>query len=253
MLRFSIITACKNSETTIESTLQSLYEQNYKNFEHIVIDGGSVDRTVDIINMYANQETKLISETDDGIYDAFNKGLKSALGDVVCFLNSDDHFPSSDTLSAVASCFTNANIKFVYGDANYISGANGRVVRTWRARDYSDKTLSKGWSPCHTTLFLRRSVYEDLGLFDTDFKISSDYLYTIRLFKNYGHQSYYIPKLLKTMTIGGASTKLSNTFIKWKEDYKIVKKESIGGAGTVFLKNIRKVRQLAFLGQRLSE
>lgn len=253
MLRFSVITACKNSETTIKSALQSLYGQKYRNFEHIVIDGCSVDGTVDLIQMYANQDTKVISESDSGIYDAFNKGLKCATGDVVCFLNSDDYFPDSDTLSAVSSCFADTNTQFVYGDANYISGANGRVVRTWRARDYRDETLSKGWSPPHTTLFLRRSVYEDLGFFDTDLKISSDYLHTIRLFKNYGHQSCYIPKLLKTMRVGGASTKLSNTFIKWKEDYQIVKKENIGGASTVLLKNLLKVSQLTFLGQRLSK
>jgi glycosyltransferase len=253
MLRFSIITACKNSETTIEASLQSLYGQKYKNFEHIVIDGRSVDKTVDLIKMYANQQTKVISEADGGIYDAFNKGLRCATGDVVCFLNSDDYFPDSETLSAVSPYFANTNIQFVYGDANYISRGNGRVVRTWRARDYRDHTLSKGWSPCHTTLFLRRSVYEDLGVFDTDFKISSDYLHTIRLFKNYGHQSCYIPKVLKTMRVGGASTKLSNTFIKWREDYKIVKKEGIGGVGTVLLKNLLKVRQLTILGQRFSK
>lgn len=217
-----------------------------------MIDGCSVDGTTDLIQMYANQDTKVISEADGGIYDAFNKGLKCVTGDVVCFLNSDDYFPDSDTLSAVSTCFANTNIQFVYGDANYISGENGRIVRTWRARNYRDKSLSKGWSPCHTTLFLRSSVYEALGVFDTDFKISSDYLYTIRLFKNYGHQSFYIPKVLKTMRVGGASTKLSNTFIKWKEDYKIVRKESIGGVGTVLLKNLSKVRQLKFLGQRLS-
>ena len=253
MLRFSIITACKNSETTIESALQSLYGQKYKNFEHIVIDGCSVDATVDIVQRYANQGTTLISEADGGIYYAFNKGLKCATGEVVCFLNSDDYFPDSETLSAVSSCFANTNVQFVYGDANYISGVNGRLVRTWRAGEYRDQALSKGWSPCHTTLFLRRSVYDDLGIFDTDFKISSDYLHTIRLFKNYGHQSCYIPKVLKIMRTGGASTKLSNTFIKWKEDYKIVKKEGIGGAGTVCLKNILKVRQLKTLGHRLSK
>lgn len=213
-----------------------------------MIDGCSVDGTVELIQTYANQDTKVFSEEDGGIYDAFNKGLKCATGDVVCFLNSDDYFPGIDTLSAVSSWFANTNIQFVYGDANYISGENGRVVRTWRAREYHDNSLSKGWSPCHTTLFVRRGVYEDLGFFDTAFRISSDYLYTIKLFKKYGHQSCYVPKLLKTMRVGGASTKLSNTFIKWKEDYKIVKQERIGGAGTVLLKNIVKVKQLKLLG-----
>ena len=125
MLRFSIITACKNSEGTIESALQSLYGQTYKNFEHIVIDGCSTDETIDLVQKYANESTTVISEADGGIYDAFNKGLKCATGDVVCFLNSDDYFPDSETLRAVSACFANAEIQFVYGDANYISRENG--------------------------------------------------------------------------------------------------------------------------------
>lgn len=218
-----------------------------------MIDGGSVDGTIELIKMYANHDTQIISEADGGIYDAFNKGLKRATGDIVCFLNSDDYFPGNDILSTVSSCFRDTNIQFVYGDANYISGASGRVVRTWRARDYSESALSKGWSPCHTTFFLRRSVYEDLGCFDTNYRISSDYLYTIRLFKKYGRQSVYIPKLLKTMRTGGASTKLSNTLIKWSEDYSILKKESVGGACTVFLKNILKVSQLTLTARWFSK
>ena len=177
-MKISIITACFNSESTILDALNSLKSQEYKNIEHIVIDGASTDKTLEIINNNKIANSVIISEPDNGIYEALNKGIRASSGEIIGFLHSDDLYGNSKVLKNVADKFSQIRTDAVYGDLNYVRHADvGKIIRQWQTRDFSRDWFKYGWMPPHPTVFLKKDVYDRFGLFEETFKISGDYVY----------------------------------------------------------------------------
>ena len=175
-IKISLITVTYNSIHTIENCLNSVISQNYKNIEHIVIDGASSDGTFELLKSRKDDFSVLISEPDDGMYFALNKAIKYATGDIIGFLHSDDIFASNDVLEIIASKFNDFSISAVYGDLQYNSPCvNKKVIRLWKSSSFSIDKLKRGWMPPHPTLYIRKYWYDGNYLFDTNFKISADY------------------------------------------------------------------------------
>ena len=205
-MKISVVTVAFNSARTIADTIRSVAEQTYTNVEHIVVDGGSTDGTLDIVEAIPNRVAHILCESDRGIYDAMNKGLSLATGDVVGFLNSDDFYSDQNCLSDIARVFEQPSVDACYGDVRFVAANDcGRVVREWRSGTYRVDRLLKGWMPPHPTFYARRSIYLRSGNFDLKYKLQSDYEMAVRLLKNGGLRLVYIPRMLVTMRMGGAS------------------------------------------------
>jgi glycosyltransferase len=246
-MKISIITVCYNSVTTISDALESVANQTWPEVEHIVIDGSSSDGTQAIIDRYRLGLACIISEPDAGIYDAMNKGLRLATGDWVGFLNSDDILASPDILSLVASVAKkNPQADAIYGNLQYVAKENPQQrLRYWRSDAFVPSKLRWGWMPPHPTLFVRRSVMQELKGFNTAFRISGDYDFVLRLFKRPGRHYAHIPKVLVLMRAGGVSNgSLSAWLCKIFEDYRALRHNQLGGVLALFCKRFRKLGQL---------
>lgn len=207
-MKISIITAVYNREDTVERAVRSLLHQDYHDVEHVVIDGGSTDATLDRLRPYIRPNAKIVSEPDLGVYDAINKGLSLITGEVVGLLHSDDFLPRPDILSEIATHFQDDSVDAVYGDAVFFHpGANEKIVRRYSSARFSAPNLGWGCMPAHTTLFLRRSVYQKFGRFKLDYRIAADFDFICRIFRNGKLKSAYIPKVLIHMQTGGISTR----------------------------------------------
>ena len=251
-MKISIITITYNSAKTLQRALESVRSQKYDEIEHIIVDGASTDGTVEIIKAYAEKkpsagrqkplEVHWVSEPDNGIYNALNKGIRMATGDVIGFLHSDDVFKSPDSIGHIAAALQSSNAQVAYGDLQYING--NHVVRRWKSNSFSPRSLKYGWMPPHPTLYCRKEVYEQTGLYDEWFRISADYDMILRIFAA-GYNSVYVPEVLVCMSWGGASNKDTKARLsKTQEDYFVLKKNHIGaGLLTVACKQLRKVRQ----------
>jgi len=245
-MKVSIITTTLNSSKTIQRTIDSVVGQDYVDIEHIIIDGGSVDGTYDIIKANASRIAKYMSEKDDGIYYALNKGIKLATGDVIGFLNSDDVFTNKFVISRIVNCFNIKKTDVVYGNLVYQSDIENskRIIRYWKSNVFNPDYLYYGWMPPHPTLYCRKSVYENYGLYKESFRISADYEFILRVFKEPGLSKSFLPIIMVNMELGGVSNKsLKNIIQKMVEDYKAIRINNIGGILTVIFKNIRKVNQ----------
>jgi glycosyltransferase involved in cell wall biosynthesis len=206
-MKISVITVCYNSAKTLERALRSVVEQDYRNVEHIVIDGGSSDGTADILAAYRAGLTCLVTEPDHGIYDAMNKGLALARGEVICFLNSDDYYASPTVLSKVARKMQVQKLDALMGDVGYFHQRSPhRIVRRFRSDRFTPERLSWGWMPAHPALFLNKNVVRRVGKFRTDYRIAGDFEFIVRAF--HGHALHYehIPEVLVLMQTGGVST-----------------------------------------------
>ncbi len=219
-MKISIITVSYNSEKTIEDTIKSVFNQQFVDLEYIIIDGGSKDNTMEIVNKYKDKITKVISESDRGIYDAMNKGIKSAKGDVIGILNSDDFYYNEEVLSKVINEFELDNFDAVYGDIIYVDNFDiKKQVRYWKAGEYKENKLNFGWIMPHPAFFVKKKVYNDFGLFNLDFKIAADYELMLRFLKN-NLQIKYLNKTLVCMREGGYSAKnIKQRISGWKELY----------------------------------
>jgi len=224
-MKISIITVCYNSRTTIRDTIESVLAQNYSNIEYIIVDGLSNDGTLDIIREYGKRIDIVISESDIGIYDAMNKGIQSATGDVIGILNSDDFYIDDHVLSDVAKVFLDQNIDACYGDLVYVKQNNvDQVVRFWKSRDYKLGLFKAGWMPPHPTFFVRKSVYERLGSFDLNYKIAADFELLFRFIEQHKIRTRYLPKVLVKMRLGGKSNKsLANIYKQNREIIRALK------------------------------
>lgn len=244
-MKASIITVTFNSQDTIKSTIESVINQTYNNIEYIIIDGGSTDATIDIIKRYESKIAKWISEKDEGIYDALNKGLRFATGDLVGFLHSDDIYENKNIISQIVNVFNKTNNEIVYGDLIYVYKKDvNKIIRYWRAGEYNYERIKKGWIPPHPTFFTRKELYDKYGYFNSNFKIAADYELMLRLLWLHKINAYYIPSVLVKMRIGGTSNKsLNNILLKSIEDYKIIRAYKVGGISTLFYKKISKVPQ----------
>lgn len=205
-MKISIITVCYNSTTTIEDTVIGVLAQNYPNLEYIMVDGGSKDGTLEIINKYKDKISKIISEPDKGIYDAMNKGIKIATGDVIGILNSDDLYKNTSVIKDVAGEFQeNKNVDACYGDIEYVDRKDiKKIVRFWKAGEYKKEKLNSGWIMPHPSLFVKKEIYDKYGVFNLDFRIAADYELMLRFLLK-GVKVKYIHKILISMREGGFS------------------------------------------------
>lgn len=208
-MKISIITATYNSAATIRDCIQSVNSQTYNNIEHIIIDGASKDNTLEIINSLPNRVITIVSEPDKGIYDAMNKGIKAATGDVIGILNSDDFFASNDVIENIVKEFSNdSTLEGVYTNLYYVNQDNAdQIVRHWVSNPFKVRSFFKGWHPPHPTLYLRRDVYENYGNFNLDFSLSADFELMLRFFEKYNIKTKYLPITTIRMRLGGATSK----------------------------------------------
>ncbi len=214
-MKISIITATYNSAKTVADCIVSVNDQTYSNIEHIIIDGGSTDNTIDIIKSLPNRIKVIKSEPDKGIYDAMNKGIRIASGDVIGILNSDDLYTDNYVLEKIALAFNDSSIDCVHADLYYVSkNDTNQTVRHWKAGKYSSGAFTRGWHPAHPTFFLRKKIYERYGLFNLDFKLAADFELMLRLLERYHVASSYLPEPTVRMRLGGATGKNIQNIVK---------------------------------------
>lgn len=228
----SIITATYNSAETINDTIKSVLCQTNKDFEYIIVDGGSTDETIDIVKSYESEfsgRLKWVSEKDKGIYDAMNKGIKMASGDIIGILNSDDYYTSDDILQTIADAFKCQNVDAIYGDIHFIKdGVPDKCVRYYSSRLFSPFWLRFGFMPAHPSFYCKRDVFDKSGLYRLDYKIGSDYEMMVRLFRKHKISSRYVPKDFVTMRTGGASnSNLNSRLTLIKEDVRACRDNGI--------------------------
>ena len=206
-MKVSVITVCFNSARTIERTLQSVAEQDWTEIEHIVIDGGSSDGTAEILESYRDRLTHVVSEPDQGIYDAMNKGLSFAKGQIICFLNSDDFYSSPEVLSLVATKMQVRKLDALLGDVGFFHESTPQqIVRRYRSDRFTPERLAWGWMPAHPALFLSNKVIQRVGSFRTDYLIAGDFEYIVRAFHGHALRYEHVSQVLVHMMTGGAST-----------------------------------------------
>jgi glycosyltransferase len=241
----SIITPSYNSESTIGDTLQSVFEQSYPFVEHILIDGNSKDSTRQIVQGFPHVN-HFLSENDNGVYHAMNKGICLAKGDIIGILNSDDFYSNKDVLQQVADVFSKTGCDAMYADLEYVRRSDkSKVVRRWVSGSYQDKAFAWGWMPPHPTFFVRREMYKKYGLFNLTLKSSADYELMLRFIHVNKICIAYLPKVIVNMRDGGMSNKsLLNRLRGNKEDKLAWKLNGISpGCLTLLLKPIRKIPQ----------
>ncbi len=244
----SVVTATWNCAKTLPDCLTSVARQSYPRREHVIVDGASTDGTIDVINLYIDQIAKFKSERDKGIYDALNKGIQLATGDVIGFLHADDLYASDDALFKIAKAFEDPEVCAVYGDLEYVCQQDiSKVIRHWQSNPFNLKDLGWGWMPAHPTLYVRRDWYSKIGGFDVSYRIAADYFSILRLFTQPEFKTLYIPDVLVKMRLGGASNKsLKAIAKKTKEDWRALRScdfNILEALRAIAWKNLSKLRQ----------
>jgi glycosyltransferase involved in cell wall biosynthesis len=224
----SVITVVFNGAETLEDTIRSALGQTYDNVEYIVIDGGSADGTLEILHTYDAQIDYWISEPDAGIYDAMNKGLALASGEIVGFLNSDDFYAKTTVLEQIAQAFQDKELDAVYADLLYVSQDNRKVVRYWQSKTFENGNFAKGWCPAHPTFYTRASVVTRYGAFDQSFNLAADAELMMRYLEWGGIRSKYIPDVWIRMRVGGKTNQsLKNIVLQNKEIFRALEKNAV--------------------------
>lgn len=244
-MKVSIITCCYNSAATVEHAIQSVLSQDYPNIEYIIVDGLSKDNTLEVVSKYKDRIGNIISEKDDGIYDAINKGVRNATGDIVGLLHSDDFFSDNQVISRIVAAFNN-QIDAVYGDLQYVAKDNpDKVIRNWISGQYRPNLFKTGWMPPHPTFYVRKGKYDELGLYNTELRISADYELMLRFIQKNGITVAYIPEVLVKMRVGGESNmSLKNRLKANMEDKRAWKLNNLRpGLLTTTLKPLMKIKQ----------
>lgn len=251
-LKISVITACFNSEATIGEAIATLKRQDWPAIEHVVVDGASKDKTVEIARKTLGTQDVLISEPDQGIYDALNKGIQHASGDIVGFLHSDDLLAHDHVLTKIAACFDNLDVGAVYGDLQYVQAENtANVIRHWKSGQFTAGKLKKGWMPPHPTFFMRRELYQALGGFDLRYRIAGDYDALLRYLGSGKVHVEYVPDVLVKMRVGGASNgSVKQILRKSKEDIAAMRSNGINPLIALPCKNFSKLPQFIASGSR---
>lgn len=247
-MRVTIITACYNSAATIRDTLECIATQTYPDIEHLIVDGQSTDTTLEIVREFPHVR-QVICEPDQGLYDAMNKGIRVASGEVIGILNSDDQYTHVRVLEKVMAKFKDPGTDAVYGDLQFTRASNpDHVVRTWRSGTYTHKSFYQGWMPPHPTFFVRKRVYDQWGCFNTELKMAADYEIMLRFLLKHRIPATYIPEVLVKMRIGGVSTS------GWRQRLRANREDRMAWRlngirpypWTLWMKPIRKLTQ--FLG-----
>jgi glycosyltransferase len=244
-LKVSVITVSFNSARTIGDTLASVAAQTHPDIEHIVVDGASTDDTLAVVRQHGAHVARLLSEPDQGIYDAMNKGLALSSGEFVGFLNADDMLASPDAVAAIARAAADPDIGAVCGDLVYVrQDRPDEVLRYWRCGPFTPSRLRFGWMPPHPTFYVRRSLLARIGGFDTRLRIAGDYDFILRYLGRPGMQVAYVPNVLVKMRMGGASNhSLRAVLCKSREDLVALRQNNVGGLITLLCKNMRKLPQ----------
>lgn len=217
--KITIITVAFNSESTVADTMNSVANQTYQNFEHLVLDGKSKDLTVQVVEAHHHHNLILTSEPDDGIYDAMNKGLSRACGDVIGFLNSDDFYADTTVLERVAAAFEDESVEACFADLVYVTPDARRVVRYWKSKYFAKGDFAKGWCPAHPTFYIRKSALQRLGGFDQSYKLAADVEFMMRYLEQGAVKSVYIPHVFVRMRLGGATNQSWGNV--WKQNQEI--------------------------------
>jgi glycosyltransferase len=221
-MTISLITTCHNRKKTIENTIKSVLSQDYGKVEYIVVDGASTDGSLEIINCYDKQIAHIISEPDKGMYQAINKGIRLATGDIIGLMHSDDEFYSTKVLSKIAAIFEQTQADIIYGNGIYVNvDKPEKIVRKWISGSYERKKIKQGWLPLHPTVYVRRNVFEQCGLYEESYKIAADSDMLIKMLFIHHFKVYYLNKYIVKMRMGGMSTSFKSHLSKWKEDIRI--------------------------------
>ncbi len=243
-MKVSIITSCYNRERTIAQTIESVLAQDYPDIEYIIVDGASKDRTLDIVNRYQGRVAKVVSEPDNGMYEAINKGIKAATGDIVGLLHSDDFLLSSHIISEIVEVFDRTGADIVYGDGLYVDSRHtDKIVRNWVSGKYKRWKVRVGWLPLHPTVYIKQSVIARYGLYNESYKIAADSEFLVRyLWKARLHVEYLNKYVLK-MRMGGLSTDSLRRKQMWQEDVRMYKAHGFWGVPEKLMKMSWKVPQ----------
>lgn len=204
-MKISIVTACFNAGSTVQATLESIAAQTFPDFEHIVVDGGSTDGTLEAIAAWKGHPVRLLHGPDRGIYDAMNKGIAASTGDVVGFLNADDRYADADVLSWIAGAMSDPAVDCAYGDLVFVDPSDRRLLRYWKSARFDPVDFRRGWLPPHPTLYVRRDVFEDVGPFTLAYRAAGDIEWMMRLLSRPRLRAEHIPRVLVEMDAGGVS------------------------------------------------
>ncbi|MDY6934532.1 MAG: glycosyltransferase family 2 protein [Spirochaetota bacterium] len=248
-MKVTIITVVYNGQDTIQDTIESVLTQTYENIEYIIIDGNSNDGTVEIIKSYGKKISKFISEPDNGIYDAMNKGIGFATGDLIGFLNSDDLYLDASVIEKVVNTIESNKSNSCYGDLIYFDkNDNDKIIRNWHSDNYYNGIFKRGWHPPHPTFFVRKNIYEKFGNFNLEFKIAADYELMLRFLEKCNVSTCYIPETLVKMRIGGTSNRnIKNIIIANIECYKAWKVNNLQYNPLMFIsKPLSKIQQFNY-------
>ncbi|RYD97039.1 MAG: glycosyltransferase [Sphingobacteriales bacterium] len=248
-MKISIITVVYNGKTFIKDCIESIINQTYSDIEYIIIDGGSKDGTLGVVDQYKHHIKHLISEKDKGLYDAINKGISLATGDVVGLLNADDMLADGNVIENIVNAFRdNSSIEAVYGDLNYINPQNNKIIRKWKSRQADSSDIGKGWMPAHPTFYIKRNLFTKYGNYALDLGTAADYDLILRYFYKYKLKAFYLPILIVNMRTGGVSNNsfksLTNAFVN---DYKALRRNKIPNPLAVILrKKASKISQFGW-------
>jgi len=248
-LRITLLTPAYNSAATLRDTLESIAAQNYPNLEYIIVDGASTDNTAAIVAEYSELVSTFISEPDHGIYDAMNKGLRLATGDIIGILNADDFYAQPNILTKVVDAFTQHKTDTLYGDLQYVNFKQPKkIIRHWRAGHYRRAKFRFGWMPPHPTFFVRRHCYEKFGLFDSSLRTSADYELMLRFLYKHRCSTHYLPEVFVKMRTGGQSNaSFRHRLQANREDAFAWRKNKLKPYFfTTWLKPLRKINQYRF-------
>jgi glycosyltransferase involved in cell wall biosynthesis len=246
-LKFSIVTVVRNNQDTIKEAVDSVLSQNYPNIEYIVVDGKSTDGTIEIIESYGKKIDRFISEPDNGLYDAMNKGISMASGNIIGFLNSDDVYYDKNIVKTIADTFKAHDIDCLFGDLVYVNPDNpDRIVRYYSSKKFNNSKFKFGYMPAHPTFYCKKEIYDKLGNFETDYKIAADYEILLRFLKVHKIKYKYIPELFVKMRTGGVSTNsFKSNWILNLEILRACKKHNIKtNLFNIYLKYFDKIFEL---------
>ncbi len=244
-MKISIITVVFNGEKYIKDCIESVLSQTFSNLEYIIIDGGSTDKTIEIIKSFKNEAINFYTGKDKGMYDALNKGIKIASGEVIGFLHADDMYASPTVVAEIGAVFMSRNADAVYGDLNYVDPQTKKVIRKWISKPYQIRDLELGWMPAHPTLYIKKDVYDKIGGYSLEFGTAADYELMLRLLYSFKIRAYYLPMLIVNMRTGGMSNVgIQSRISAFWNDYKALKEHRVPFAFFVTIsKKIKKIIQ----------
>ena len=252
-MQVSLITCTNNSEKTIKDCCLSIFSQTYKDIEHIIIDNNSQDRTINLIKQYGRKDLRIYQQKSSGIYGAINEGMKIANGHIIGFLHSDDQLIDKNIINLITQKFFEEKLDVLFSNIYYTKKNNpNKIVRKWfsnlkegiQLNKNLIKKINNGWMPPHTTLFIKKDLLKKIGQYDEKLKISSDYDFIIKLFREDNLKIFFLNKVTVKMRSGGISNKnLKNIFIKMSEDISIMKKYKLNIIKAILTKNLSKIKQ----------